>query len=132
MPIHTDQTLDYYEHILSQINGVLLPGGDQGTANSSYTRVVEIIYKHVVESNERGVYFPVWAVCQGMEVLVYLTAGQDSLHSCSANDYATPLQFTMDLKELNTKTKLFHKLSFNEYNEVVNNEVVFQCTISVS
>lgn len=126
VPVHTDQNQEYYDHILSQINGIVLPGGDQDTANSSYTRAVEIIYKHVVESNKKGVYYPVWAVCQGLEVLAYLTAGPGALHSCTANDYATPLEFTMELKKLNTNTKLFQRLTFNEYSEMVNNYVAFQ------
>lgn len=126
VPIHTDQSMTYYDRILNQVNGVLLPGGDQDTVNSSYTRTTSIVYRHAVESNKRGVYYPVWGVCQGLEVLAYLTTGEDPLHPCSANDYATPLRFTMDLKNLNVKTKLFQKLTFSEYNEVVSNAVAFQ------
>jgi gamma-glutamyl-gamma-aminobutyrate hydrolase PuuD len=126
IPVHTDQSQQYYEQVLDQINGLLLPGGDQDTVNSSFTRASRIIYRRAIELNQRGVYFPIWGVCQGFEVLSYLAADQNLLQSCSANDYATPIRFTMDLKSLQTKSKLFQKMSLDEFDEVANNEVVFQ------
>lgn len=125
VPIFTERSQAYYDRILNQVNGVLLPGGDQDTMNSSYTQATRTIYRHAIQSSQRGVYFPVWATCQGFEVLAYLTQGQFQLQSCTANDYATPIHFSIGISELR-QTKMFRTLSSLQHKQMSENPVVFQ------
>ena len=126
VPLFTDQKPEYYERLLEQLNGVLLPGGDQDTVNSSFTRTANLVYQHAIRSSSKGVYFPVWAVCQGLEVLAYLVAGHNPLLSCSASDYATPLRFAMGFEELKNRSKMFQRLSADDFRRSRHQDLVFQ------
>lgn len=125
IPIFTEQGQEYYDQILNQVNGALLPGGDQDMVNSSYTHATRTILQHAMKSTDRGIYFPVWAVCQGFEVLAYLVHGENPLQSCSGSDYATPLHFSLPFSQLED-TNLFHGLTLDQFMEMSDNSVVFQ------
>jgi gamma-glutamyl hydrolase len=78
VPVFYNTTEDNLLKLLSQINGVLFPGGDaeidisnKWTANANY------IFEYAKAQNDQGRVFPLWGTCLGHELLSYLTAGYD-------------------------------------------------------
>ncbi|KAL8524206.1 hypothetical protein ACS0TY_013974 [Phlomoides rotata] len=77
---------------LSLVNGVVFTGGS--AKSGLYLKVVTSIFKDVVEKNDAGDHFPLFAVCLGFE-LVSMIVGEDNniLENFSASDQASTLQF---------------------------------------
>lgn len=88
---------------LSQINGVLIPGGA-----GNYRRVGSIILREAMKKNDRGEFFPVYGICLGFEFLSKVTAEQSSnvLENIYAKKISLPLKFMKDPR----KTKMFCQL----------------------
>lgn len=124
VPIWIDREREYYEDIMSKINGVLMPGGATFFNQShGYADAGQHIYDIAIEMNERGTYMPIWGTCLGYELLVYLTAnGTDLRTDCSSSAQALPLEFEKGYKD----SKLFAKASdevvhiFSTYNVTAN------------
>ncbi|XP_035914391.1 gamma-glutamyl hydrolase A-like isoform X1 [Anopheles stephensi] len=100
VPIWINQPADYYENIMSNLNGVLLPGGATWFNQSNgYADAGRHIYDIAVQYNENGDYFPVWGTCLGFELLTYLAAnGAEHRAHCSSNSQALPLNFKNDFR----------------------------------
>jgi gamma-glutamyl hydrolase len=75
IPIPYDAPPELLDDLFPQMNGVLLPGGWNGYMPPS----VPYLLDKVVESNERGQYFPVWGTCLGYEFLVKYVGGIDAI-----------------------------------------------------
>jgi len=77
---------------LHSLNGLLFTGGSGAiTDNARY------LFKHALEFNKRGSYFPVWATCLGFEWVLEMVGKftKDSLdQNLDAQDYSIPLTFT--------------------------------------
>eukprot|EP00611_Tribonema_gayanum_P008627 TRINITY_DN1823_c0_g1_i1.p1 TRINITY_DN1823_c0_g1~~TRINITY_DN1823_c0_g1_i1.p1 ORF type:complete len:362 (+),score=139.31 TRINITY_DN1823_c0_g1_i1:271-1356(+) len=61
------------EDLLSQVNGLLLPGGE-----ADLPAGVRHAINHVVEMNANGDFFPLWGTCLGLEWLAMALSGDDS------------------------------------------------------
>ncbi|KAG5178120.1 putative gamma-glutamyl hydrolase [Tribonema minus] len=61
------------EDLLSQVNGLLLPGGE-----ADLPAGVRHAINHVVEMNAKGDFFPLWGTCLGLEWLAMALSGDDS------------------------------------------------------
>lgn len=101
VPIWINKSREYYENILPNLNGVLLPGGATWFNQSNgYADAGRHIYDVAVELNVQGGYFPLWGTCLGFELLTYLAAnGEEHREHCSSNNQALPLDFKPDFRK---------------------------------
>lgn len=63
---------------LQQINGVLFPEGNN-TINlkTNWTKNANYILQYAIDQNNKGNVFPVYGICQGHQLMSYLTSGYD-------------------------------------------------------
>ena len=83
--------------MLSQVNGILLPGGATSLKTntgkpSKYTRQVERILAIAYQQAELGGHFPIWGTCLGFEMIV--------------NTFSNREVERMKIKTFNTNKKL--------------------------
>ncbi|XP_014089422.2 gamma-glutamyl hydrolase [Bactrocera oleae] len=124
VPIWIGRGREYYEDIMSKINGVLMPGGATFFNQSyGYADAGQHLYNIAIKMNERGTYMPIWGTCLGYELLVYLTSnGTDLRTDCSSSAQALPLEFEKGYRE----SRLFAPASdevvkiFSTYNVTAN------------
>jgi len=89
IPIAYDASDELVEEIFTQINGLLLPGGDVPLPSSA-----KKMWELAIESNSRGDYFPVWGTCLGMEFMLMLAGGESLVESgFNAENISLPLIF---------------------------------------
>ncbi|XP_055374514.1 gamma-glutamyl hydrolase A-like [Condylostylus longicornis] len=96
VPIFIGKNEEYYENILKNINGVLLPGGAVYFTNrNGYAEAGAIIYKKIIEMNKNGIYMPIWGTCLGFELLAYMSANNIEIRTaCTSQAQSIPLNFT--------------------------------------
>ncbi|KAJ0101030.1 hypothetical protein Patl1_04909 [Pistacia atlantica] len=77
---------------LKLVNGVLYTGGWAKTGY--YYEIVERIFKKILEKNDAGDHFPLYAICLGFELLtMIISKNTNILESFNAADQASTLQF---------------------------------------
>lgn len=101
VPIWINKPREYYEGLLSKLNGVLLPGGATWFNQSNgYADAGRHIYDVALEINVQGGFFPLWGTCLGFELLTYLaTNGDEHRAHCSSNNQGLPLDFKPDFRK---------------------------------
>lgn len=121
VPIWINKPREYYENILPNLNGVLLPGGATWFNQSNgYADAGRHIYDVAEEINVQGGYFPLWGTCLGFELLTYLAANGDEHRAhCSSNNQALPLDFKPDFR----KSRMFAETP-DEIVEILASEAV--------
>lgn len=72
VPIYYDGNKAYYDKILSEINGILFPGGGVEFGDNPFTNNARYIYNKAISMNQAGTHFPVWGTCLGFELLMSL------------------------------------------------------------
>ncbi|KDR20014.1 Gamma-glutamyl hydrolase [Zootermopsis nevadensis] len=78
----TNQSTQYYEYVISSLNGLLIPGGAAPfTATDGYASAGWQLYKLAAKKNDAGVYFPVWGTCLGFELLAVLSANRTDVRN---------------------------------------------------
>lgn len=88
------------EILLSQVNGLLFPGGGM-----DYPEVAGKMLDYAIAMNDKGIHFPVWGTCLGHEWLsTYFGA---TLSRMDSENIALPLRFTNRAPD----TTLFNALS---------------------
>ncbi|KAM8710946.1 hypothetical protein ACLKA7_017561 [Drosophila subpalustris] len=101
VPIWIGRNQSYYEKLLQNVNGVLLPGG--GTwfnETNGYGDAGEQLIRLAKQINDNGTFFPVWGTCLGMELLVLKMAdGIETRFDCESVGQALPLEFKQDYKQ---------------------------------
>ncbi|XP_066593668.1 chitobiosyldiphosphodolichol beta-mannosyltransferase isoform X2 [Prorops nasuta] len=119
VPIWIGRNKNYYESILSRINGVLLPGGGAYffTANGYY-EAGQHIYEIAKQFNDNGDYFPIFGICLGFELLGILETGYECRSPCHNND-VVPLKFKKDYK----LSRMFNKAPDDVINILKNENV---------
>lgn len=76
MPIKINDSDKNTEELLSNLNGVILPGGNYTPcfdANGDLTKYgakVKLIVDKVKQINENGNYFPLWCICLGFQAVI--------------------------------------------------------------
>lgn len=81
------------------MNGLLLPGGDADfKAPDGLAAAAKQLMKIAIQFNDAGEYFPVFGVCQGYELLMFLESNEneDILTPCESNNVNLPLNFKKD------------------------------------
>lgn len=78
---------------LDHINGVLYPGG-----GGDYLEVGRQVLHNIMERNDNGTYYPIWATCLGYEYMAIYTseAGNNALSEILIDSASVPLQFIVD------------------------------------
>jgi len=51
--------------MLKNVNGVLLPGGGVSMTGKYYAQL-QVVFNYAKQSNDNGVYFPIWGSCLGV------------------------------------------------------------------
>uniref|UniRef100_A0A1B6DKC3 folate gamma-glutamyl hydrolase n=2 Tax=Clastoptera arizonana TaxID=38151 RepID=A0A1B6DKC3_9HEMI len=94
VPIALGKEQDYYEDLMSKINGVVFPGGGvYFTDPKGYGEAGLRIYNIAKKMNDEGDHFPLMGICLGYEFLMFAASGTyDILTPCSALD-PLPLNF---------------------------------------
>ncbi|XP_034481664.1 gamma-glutamyl hydrolase isoform X2 [Drosophila innubila] len=111
VPIWIGRKLDYYKAILSQVNGVLLPGGavclDEEEAKqypnltNDCVAAARIIYELVMERNAAGEYFPLYGTCLGFQLIMINAAKDKEVRTkCFKSKFkALPLHLSKNYEE---------------------------------
>ncbi|KAK0601489.1 hypothetical protein LWI29_024763 [Acer saccharum] len=90
---------------LKLVNGVLYTGGWAKTG--LYFEIVEKIFKKILEKNDAGDHFPLYAICLGFELLtMIISKDSEILESFNAADQASTLQF---IKNTNIEGTVFQR-----------------------
>ncbi|XP_067671281.1 gamma-glutamyl hydrolase A-like isoform X2 [Haliotis asinina] len=140
VPVRVNQPTEYYETLLSRINGVLFPGGGSNLTSSYLATAARIIYDIIVKANDAGDFFPLWGTCLGFELLTNLTARHNLLEHTDAENISMALDLKPAYKEsrllgnaspsiINTLTKEKVTPNFHQYGLM---EKTFSTTSSLS
>ncbi|GLT72426.1 hypothetical protein SLA2020_443630 [Shorea laevis] len=90
---------------LQLVNGVLFTGG--WAAGGLYFETVQWIFKKVLEKNDAGEHFPLYAICLGFQLVTMIVSkDRNILESFSAADQASTLQF---MKNINIEGTVFQR-----------------------
>ncbi|XP_050217104.1 gamma-glutamyl hydrolase 2-like [Mercurialis annua] len=90
---------------LNLINGVLFTGG--WAKNGLYYDTINAILKKVLDKNDAGYHFPLYAICLGFELLTMIISKDGNiLESFNAADEASTLQF---MKNINIEGTVFQR-----------------------
>lgn len=82
VPIQIGQPREYYEKVMSHINGLVFPGGAAYfNATDGYKDAGNILLQIAKKMNLRGDYFPILGVCLGFELLLFLDNEQKELRT---------------------------------------------------
>lgn len=75
---------------------ILWPGGATWFNNTGgYADAAKHLYNAILEANQNGEHYPLWATCLGMERLVLLETKDDDIRiNCDSRKVAMPLNFT--------------------------------------
>ncbi|TQD80270.1 hypothetical protein C1H46_034168 [Malus baccata] len=93
IPLIYNEPPDILFQKLDLVNGVLFTGG--WAKSGLYYDVAERIFKKIIEKNDAGDHFPLYAICLGFELLaMIISKNKKILETFSAVDVASTLQFT--------------------------------------
>jgi len=131
IPIPWDLDTRRFNQLLSQVNGLLLTGGnsplweedEEGNRFfSPYQRTVNYVMYHVMKKNKSGVYFPLWAICEGFEaVAIALTKDLSILDNFNHDEVYEPITFTHEAQ----KSKMFKDFSKEDFEFVGNSPAMY-------
>jgi len=120
VPIRLGRQNTTYPDTLNRINGVLFPGGNVSATDSRYANVAKYIYQYAIDANNKGDYFPIWAIDLGFEMLAnFLAPNHNLMTACSAEQVALPL----NISDGATGGKLFTDLPVDVYQSLLNEQV---------
>jgi len=75
VPIHADMTSEEdLRVVFEQINGLLLPGGGDGTSMEA----AKLLWEMANTANESGDHFPIWGTCLGFEWMLELASSNNN------------------------------------------------------
>ncbi|GLU18045.1 hypothetical protein SLE2022_343670 [Rubroshorea leprosula] len=90
---------------LQLVNGVLFTGG--WAKSGLYFETLRRVFKKVLEKNDAGEHFPLYAICLGFELVTMIVSkDRNILERFSAADQASTLQF---MKNINSEGTVFQR-----------------------
>ncbi|ONI12371.1 hypothetical protein PRUPE_4G159900 [Prunus persica] len=93
IPLIYNEPPDVLFQKLNLVNGVLFTGG--WAKSGLYYDIVERIFQKIIEKNDAGDHFPLYATCLGFELLtMIISKNKKILESFSAENMASTLLFT--------------------------------------
>ncbi|KAF7140620.1 hypothetical protein RHSIM_Rhsim06G0210400 [Rhododendron simsii] len=105
IPLIYNEPPDVLYKKLNLVNGVLFTGG--WAKSGPYFKVVDGIFKKILEKNDGGDHFPLLAICLGFELLTMIISKDNNiLESFKASDQASTLEFA---KEMNIEGTVFQR-----------------------
>ncbi|XP_068151383.1 gamma-glutamyl hydrolase A-like [Drosophila tropicalis] len=110
VPIWIGRDRSYYEHMMNQLNGILLPGGAVFINNEDLIRNPDLtnecvqsayhIFDVAEEMNRAGKYFPLWGTCLGFQLMIIRAAKSIKVRTDCENIRRTlPVQLTKDFRQ---------------------------------
>jgi gamma-glutamyl hydrolase len=134
------------DEVLSQVNGVLFPGGSiDRTSNNDFRKYINT-YKQIIsyakEQTETGNHFPLWSTCLGFEFMMMMEGHTEEqvhdyyvknfgIEQVDARSYSVPLEFmhTEDTDEdeymKTILSPLFSEMSFDDLTKYQENNVFY-------
>ncbi|KAF4363844.1 hypothetical protein F8388_000509 [Cannabis sativa] len=105
IPLIYNEPIEVLYQKLNLVNGVLFTGG--WAKSGLYFDVAQKIFQKVLEKNDAGDHFPLYAICLGFEILTMsISRDMKILEPFSASDAATPLNF---LPNVNIEGTVFNR-----------------------
>ncbi|XP_065160884.1 gamma-glutamyl hydrolase-like [Atheta coriaria] len=99
LPIRIGQNREYYKNIVDKTNGLMLPGGAAlfGT-NSGFSEAGQYLYDIALECNQNNDFYPIWAICLGMELMIQTSlSGKEIRSQCNSRKKSLPLILKPDI-----------------------------------
>ncbi|XP_074656805.1 gamma-glutamyl hydrolase-like [Tubulanus polymorphus] len=114
---------DYYETMMTRINGLVLPGAyTNDPLNSPYATTAHKLIRRAMELNDAGVYFPIYGVCAGLQTFTAFVTGENLLKECDTYRLRNKLETTSD-GDINS-SRLLGSLSNKALNILMNEPAV--------
>jgi gamma-glutamyl hydrolase len=131
-PIQFNISNDMLLSTLSQLNGVVFPGGSVDRISGDYYKKYIETYKHIYnyakKQTDNGIYYPLWSTCLGFEFMILMEKHTNEeihdyytqniiIHKTNATRYNVPL----NLSTLHNKYNLLLNNFFSEfsYNDII-------------
>ena len=123
VPLHYDASTSEISALLSNVNGVLFPGGGVTFKKGSKMRSTgELIYNFAIRANDAGKIFPLWGTCLGFQFMAVLAADDDNiLCSDCFNTEGTPLP--LDFTAAARHSILFSGMSDELYKDLATQNI---------
>ena len=79
IPLNWNDTDEHLLDLVTQINGVIYPGGETILLNddgsyTDYARKGKLVLDKIKEMNDNGIYYPVWGICLGFQEITVIEA----------------------------------------------------------
>lgn len=127
-PLYYNATQQETDFLLSRLNGnissgVLFTGGSARFIEkhndtlhlSAYVSKAKYILERVLQYNEQGVYYPIWATCLGMELVHFIISEDFCLERYDGWNYTSNVLFTYKVLQSkmlsNADSKLFYYMT---------------------
>uniref|UniRef100_A0A224XG52 folate gamma-glutamyl hydrolase n=1 Tax=Panstrongylus lignarius TaxID=156445 RepID=A0A224XG52_9HEMI len=92
VPIFIGKNKGYYIRLLSELNGVIFPGGSVDFhARGGYAEAGQYIFEEAIYLNNHGRHFPILGVCQGLQLLAFISNNKTDLLTKCTGTYNTAL-----------------------------------------
>ena len=120
-PLLSDMNNDKMLHILSQLNGILLTGGDAPFTQTDFywkqiLNILSFLRKYDKENINNAI--PVWGTCLGFEALICETA-KDGVNFMNKNITANYVALNLNFTKYAKKSRIFNSTMDNEYSNNV-------------
>ena len=107
VPIFLRQPKHYYQKLLNNVNGLLLPSGMTSLTRSEYTKAADMLLEIAIEINLSGTYFPVWGICLGFQkILHHFTKTTNWLSYSNVENMGLSLDLGPNMK---TRSRIFNR-----------------------
>ena len=116
VPILNGENENTIKEKMKNLNGIVFPGG-----GGDYLKTGKIILEEVKKYNDKGIYYPLWGTCLGLENLAIFTSdlGEKVLESFELFFTSIPLKLTGE------NSKIFEGLSLNELKTLESKNYLF-------
>ncbi|KAJ4458932.1 putative Gamma-glutamyl hydrolase A [Paratrimastix pyriformis] len=109
-PIKYTDSFETITNLFSSLNGVLFTGGGD-ELNGTYFAVEQLLFKLVLDANNRGEHVPLWGTCLGFEAISMIVAGGDIRTFCDAEN----ISMALEMEPTARNSRLFGGLTDTEY-----------------
>jgi gamma-glutamyl hydrolase len=145
-PIIFTWSRDRIAEVLSQVNGVLFPGGSIDRTPLDDFKKYITTYKQIIsyakEQTETGNPFPLWSTCLGFEFMMMMEGHTDEqihddyvksfgIETVDARSYSVPLEFMYGEKDGDEKymnmlmSPLFSEMSLDDITKYQTNNILY-------
>ncbi|MQL81011.1 hypothetical protein Taro_013456 [Colocasia esculenta] len=105
IPLIYDEPRKVLDEKLSLVNGVVFTGG--WAKRGLYFETAQYLFEKILERNDAGDHFPLFAICLGFEILsMIISKDNNILEQFSARDQASTLQF---IKHIELQGTIFQR-----------------------